>query len=243
MLLGILVAIQYRSTSAVSTVQTNQRGELVELNKKLEEERDALQTELADARKQIGEIEAALGKGQSVHAELVSQFENARVQAGLMPMKGQGVVVRMADSPRSPGPEDDPYFFIVHDVDIQALVNELWAAGSEAVSVNGQRIVGRSSIRCVGPTILVNTNRLASPYVIKAIGPSADIEGGLRMPGGYLDSMSPLIGNGGEVVISRSQEVAVPGFQGSLSFRYAQPVNEKEGQQASLTPNHLAESK
>ncbi len=128
----------------------------------------------------------------------------------------------------------------MHDIDIQALVNELWAAGAEAISVNDQRIVGRSSIRCVGPTILVNTNRLASPYVIKAIGPGADIEGGLRMPGGYLDSMSPLIGNGGEVVISRMQEITVPGFQGSLSFRHAKPVADKEGQKASLYNVRLA---
>lgn len=232
LVLGVVLSLQFRAMSAVSTPQANQRADLIALVKSLEAERNKLSADLSDTRSRLVEIEAALGKGQSVRAELMSQFETARLQAGLAGMTGPGVVVRMADSPRKPSGEDDPYFFIVHDVDIQALVNELWAAGAEAITVNDQRIVTRSSIRCVGPTILVNANRLASPYVIKAIGPAADMEGGLRMPGGYLDSMSPLINNGGEVVVSRMQEVSVVPYQGSLGYRYAKPTDESVGMTA-----------
>ncbi|MGE0493546.1 MAG: DUF881 domain-containing protein [Vulcanimicrobiota bacterium] len=224
LLLGVVISLQFRSSRAVVETPQGERTELIALVKSLESERNKLSAELTETRDRLGEIEAALGQGQSMNQQLNAQFESARVQAGLMSMKGPGVVVRMADSPRKPGQEEDPYFYIVHDVDIQALVNELWAAGAEAVSVNDQRIVTRSSIRCVGPTILVNANRLASPYIIKAIGPASDLEGGLRMPGGYIDSMSALVNNGGEVVVSRLQEVVVPTYHGSLVNRYAKPV-------------------
>jgi uncharacterized protein YlxW (UPF0749 family) len=115
-------------------------------------------------------------------------------------------------------------------VDIQALVNELWAAGAEAVSVNNQRVVTRTSIRCVGPTVLVNGVRMAAPYVVKAIGPSADLEMALRMPGGFLDSMAQLIKMGGEVKMNRSQELSVEPFDGSLIFRYGRPFEGSKDQ-------------
>lgn len=225
-LLGIMVSLQYRTTRLVQTPQTGERAQLIELVKKLESERNKMSSELTDARARLAEIEQALGRGESLHREMVAQHKTAQVEAGLAAMKGPGVIVRMTDSPRTPGAQDDPYFYIVHDVDIQALVNELWAAGAEAIAVNDQRIVTRSSIRCVGPTILVNANRMAAPYVIKAIGPQADMEGGLRMPGGFIDSMSPLMSNGGEVTVSRLQEVVVPAYQGSLAFRYAKPFED-----------------
>ncbi len=175
LILGIVIAAQFRSSRALVDKPQGERTDLIALVKNLESERNRLSAELVETRERLNEIEVALGQGQSLQEELVAQFEKAKVQAGLMAMKGPGVIVRMADSPRSPGPDEDPYFYIVHDVDMQALVNELWAAGAEAVSVNDQRMVTRSSIRCVGPTILVNANRLASPYVIKAIGPAADL--------------------------------------------------------------------
>lgn len=236
-LLGILVALQFRA-QAEAVQRPHERieqwGDMTSLLKSYESERNKLSAELTEARTRIKEIEEALGKGESLHREIRAQFDQARIQAGLMAMKGPGVVVRMNDSPRRPAPGEDPYFYIVHDVDIQALVNELWAAGAEAIVVNDQRIVTRSSIRCVGPTILVNANRLASPYVVKAIGPAADLDGGLRMPGGFLDSMSMLTKSGGEVKASRMQEVTVDAYQGSLIYRYAAPM--EPGKDQAMSP-------
>lgn len=229
LLLGIAVSLQFRASAAASPSPSSpQRSDVLAQLKAVETERDRLSSELAETRERMTEIEKALGEGKSSQQELVSQFEGARLQAGLVAMKGPGVVVRLSDSPRQPGPDEIPYDFIVHDIDLSVLVNELWASGAEAVEVNGQRMVARSSIRCVGPTVLVNTNRVASPFIVKAIGDVDHLEGGLKMPGGFLDSMSRLTSNGGEVVISRMREVQISPYAGSLIYRWAVPVTESD---------------
>lgn len=215
LVLGLAISLQFRTTNSnIVPAAANTKDLLAQLVA-VESERNRLSSELADQRKKMSEGE----KGNK-------DLEAMRLQAGLVGLKGPGLVVRLSDSPRTPTADEVPYDFIVHDIDILVLVNELWASGAEAVSVNEQRIVSRSSIRCVGPTVLVNTNREASPFVVKAIGESDRLEGGLKMPGGFLDSMNRLTSNGGEVAISRMREVQVPPFQDSLIYRYAVPVGD-----------------
>lgn len=227
--LGILVSLQFRAQKDNIRMPVNDK-ELAKMVKDLESERNKLQTELKDTRGRLTDIEERLSKGEGVNRGLLKNFEEARMQAGLLGMKGPGVEITMDDSQRSRPTDADPYFYIVHDVDLQALVNELWSAGAEAVCINDQRIVNRSSIRCAGPAILVNTVRLSPPYVVRGIGPAADIDRGLRMPGGFLDSMGPLVKNGGEVKLKQVAEIAVPPYGGSLGYRYAQPMKDEEGQ-------------
>lgn len=231
-ILGIMGGIQFQAQSARPPVQADNTRQLLELVRTLEAERNKLSVELTETRNRMAKVEEAAGKRESVSAQMQEQLERSRIEAGLTGMRGPGITVQLSDSGRSPRPEEDPYFFIVHDVDIQALVNELWAAGAEAVSVNNQRVVTRTSIRCVGPTVLVNGVRMAAPYTVKAIGPSSDLEAALRMPGGFLDSMAQLIKQGGEVKMNRSQELTIEPFDGSLVFRYGHPF-EGTRQQAS----------
>lgn len=235
-ILGIMIVFQFRAQSNRPPEKPdNTRQELLAILRTLESERNKLSIELTETRRRMTELEDAAGRRESLRTQMQGQLDQARVEAGLMGMRGPGVTVTLSDSGGTPGPSEDPYFYIVHDVDIQALVNELWAAGAEAVSVNDQRVVTRTSIRCVGPTVLVNGVRMAAPYTVKAIGPPADLEAALRMPGGFLDSMAPLIKNGGGVKVVRSQEIAVDPFDGSLIFRYAVPSEKpKEVPQAAL---------
>ncbi|MEW6279473.1 MAG: DUF881 domain-containing protein [Candidatus Eremiobacterota bacterium] len=222
-LLGILVAVQFR-------VQRNQaanpsdRTKLLEILEKTEDERGKLSQELQQARGRINELEKSISEGRNVQRTVDEEIQRARLEAGLLALKGPGVEVRMLDSTRKPAPDEDPYFYIVHDVDIQALVNELWASGAEAVCINDQRVVARTSIRCVGPTILVNAVRLAPPYLVRAIGPPKDMETALRMPGGFLSSMDMLRNMGGDVRITTLNEVVIPAFNGSLVYRHAVPA-------------------
>lgn len=224
LILGIAISLQFRTTngSSVPTANGITRTDLVSYARQLEKARDEAQAELVMLRSQN-----SLHGDTAGSAEMKKEMEAYRLQAGLTGLKGPGIVVRMSDSPRRPGPEEVPYDFIVHDIDLSVLVNELWASGAEAVSVNDNRIVARSSIRCVGPTVLINSNRIASPFIVKVIGDVDQLEGGLKMPGGFLDSMSRLTGNGGEVVISRMREVQLPAYQGSLIYRFAVPEETK----------------
>ncbi len=236
--MGILVSLQFRVQTVNNNKGANKQPELIAMIKNLEAERDKMTQELQATRARLGEIEQKLAQDGGQNKLLAEQMQQARMQAGLLAMKGPGLVITLSDSNRRPGPDEDAYFFIIHDQDLQTLTNELFAAGAEAVSVNDQRMITRSSIRCVGPSVLVNTVQLASPFVVKAIGPSKEIEGGLRMPNGFLDSMALLIRSGGEIKITSSEEVITPAFRGSMSFRLAQPVPEdsKSGAVSAIHP-------
>ena len=104
------------------------------------------------------------------------------------------------------------------------MVNELRAAGAEAISLNGQRLIGSSEIRCVGPTVLVNERRLAAPFVISAIGNPQTLESSLKLRGGVIDNFK-FWGIRADVV--QSDKVRVPAFKGNRTFEFAKMVVSK----------------
>jgi len=140
-------------------------------------------------------------------------------------VKGPGVTVEMNDAQKPVGSGQDPNLFIIHDDDILAVVNELFAAGAEAMCINGQRVVATTEVRCVGPVIMVNGNRVAPPILIQAIGDSSVLEAALKMRGGVVDNLGLW---GIEVKIKVEEEVVLPAYSGSVNFKFAQPVK-KEG--------------
>jgi uncharacterized protein YlxW (UPF0749 family) len=232
-ILGIVVALllkTYRTEGDINTIY-GQRKELAEMNKYLQTERNKLQADLSKARATIEEFEEAASKGIDESTTLRKQLLNVRQEAGFTDVKGPGIIVELNDSPLKPKDGEDPNFYIVHDIDLQALVNELWASGAEAISINEQRIVINTAIRCAGPTITINAVRLTPPYIVKAIGPPDNLETGLRYPGGFMDTMSPNIDRGVRVRVSQGKDILIPSFKGSLVHTYGKPVKPagKEG--------------
>ncbi|MCA9793006.1 MAG: DUF881 domain-containing protein [Candidatus Eremiobacteraeota bacterium] len=230
--LSAVLVLQYRERQVFLTEITSTRGDL----KHERERREQLEQEHQRLQRKVNDLDQELATRETDVRETSEEVREARALAGLEDLVGPGVVITLEDSPRKPRPDEDYYPFIVHDVDLQALVTELSAAGAEAISINGERIVARSPIRCVGPTILVNETRVGTPYVVKAIGGSQDLEGGLRMPAGFLDSMEPLMRRGGSIEILADPEVEVPAYRGALKFRKAVPKFTLEKKPAAPAP-------
>ena len=228
-LLGIVIVIQFRVQQKegfpYSSVPV---AKLASVINQLEEERNKLQAEVQSQREQLNRYDDVTSKDLSQLKTLKEQVLNARLVAGLVPVKGEGIVVLLQDSLMSPQRNEDPYFFLVHDVDLRSLITELWSAGAEAISINDQRVIATTSIRCVGPAILVNTNRLVPPYEIKAIGAAEKLETALRMTGGYVDSMALSIRNGVSVNITQQKNIKISAYNGPLVFQYAIPDREGE---------------
>ncbi len=228
-ILGIMVSLLFKTYKREGSLPTlwTQREDLAKMVKYLEKERNKLQMDLNIARQTINKYEENSSKGKVEYSTIRNNLVQSRQEAGLTSVHGPGIIVRLNDSPIKPKDGDDPNYYIVHDVDLMALVNELWASGAEAVSINDQRMVMTSPIRCVGPTITVNTVRLTPPYIVKAIGPSSTLETGLRYTGGFLDSMSPNMDRGVEIRISKNDDIIIPAYKGSLVNRYAKPYVNK----------------
>jgi uncharacterized protein YlxW (UPF0749 family) len=104
-------------------------------------------------------------------------------EVGLEPMRGPGIVVTLNDAqrdaqgrfPRDASPDD----LVVHQQDIQAVLNTLWSAGAEGIQMQDQRIIATSVARCVGNTLLLNGRTYSPPYTITAIGDGAAMQAAL----------------------------------------------------------------
>ena len=228
-ILGILVAIQFRvHEREENSYSSAPIAELVGVIEELEEERNKLQAELLLQREQLHRYEEVATEGQSLLKALSQELLHAKLEAGLIPVKGEGIIVTLKDSTIRPAFNEDTYFFLIHDVDLRSLITELWSSGAEAISINDQRVISTTTIRCVGPAILVNTQRLLPPYEVKAIGPSEKLETALTMQGGFMDSMALSIRNGVTINIAQRKEIRLPAYSGALIFQYAVP--DKEGE-------------
>lgn len=224
-LLGVMIIALFSSQKSEGFPLINQRSEeLAKMVRDMEKERNRMQAEVSQLRDRLSDYEDAAGREQSLLNTMKKQLEQARLEAGFTPVKGPGLVVTLNDSPRRPKADEDPYYFLIHDVDLQSVTTELWATGAEAVCINDQRLVATTAIRCAGPIIYANGVRLSPPYVVKAVGPSGDMEKALQMPGGFMDSLRPVTQYGVNIAITQKDEVTVPGYEGSLIFRYAVPV-------------------
>ena len=144
-----------------------------------------------------------------------------RYRAALVPLEGEGVIVRMDDSAKPVKAGENPNLYIIHDDDLLRVINELRAAGAEAVSINGQRLTGTSEIRCAGPTLSVNNVRSAPPYKIHAIGDPESLEKSIKMRGGVEDTLKVW---GIQIDVKKEEHVEVPAYKGAASFKYAKAV-------------------
>jgi len=225
LVLGILLALQFRSNEkSPRYVSTDRWAEITVQMENLKRERDYLAEEVLSLREKLEET-AASQEGEAVKA-LREELVKANMAAGLVPVRGKGVSVTLNDSPHALQPGEDPNNYLVHDEDLLKVVNELWAAGAEAISINEHRLVANSEIRCAGTTILVNVNKIAPPFVIKAIGDPQVLESSLRITGGWLSYIENF---GIQYQIQPSDSIEIPAYKGSIKFQYAEPVKSGTG--------------
>lgn len=221
--LGFMLSMQFKLQRqvALSDLARVQRSEeLAAQLEAAEKQRDELAVELQGLRQQ----QLSLAKAQGQYQALAEQLELAQIHAGLLPMSGQGVTVTMDDSNRPATPGENPNNLIIHDEDVLRVINELRAAGAEAVAINGQRVTSRTEIRCVGPVVTINGVRTAPPLQIVAIGNPAEMEQALMMKGGVAEAVRFW---GIQLSVKKESAVNVPAYKSSLLLQYATPAKQE----------------
>jgi uncharacterized protein YlxW (UPF0749 family) len=164
----------------------------------------------------------AAAQDDSAVAQLKTQATPLLVAAGRQPVAGSGLTVVLDDAASVP---DDPTLdqnqLVVHQSDLQAVVNALWAGGAEAVSVAGQRLIATSAVRCVGNTLLLNGRVYSPPYRVEAIGPADAMGQELdRSPGVTLYRQAASYYGLGYTV-ETEQRLSLPAYDGPLALQYA----------------------
>lgn len=227
MMIGVAWVSRTNDPSRLEVVAPEVRARLNMGSADLQQDIENLQDQIQELRKKNTEYEQALSK-QSGHASSINQsLQEVKMTAGLTELVGPAAVITLNDAAPADelaAPETDR---IVHDLDVLRVVNELWNAGAEAITVNNQRVIAGTSIRCVGTVIRVNDVPLAPPYVIYAIGDSKTLANAMNLPGNVIEEMRTVDPN--MVKIEESPKVRIPAFSGSVvTRRGAIPGEEKK---------------
>jgi len=211
------------TTSAATAHGTNLRSDRADLADLLAAENSrvaAREKHVAALDSQVArDTEANAANNQAV-ASLEKRSASVIAAAGLLPVAGPGLTVTLDDAPRdssvpaSAGPDD----LVVHQQDVQAVVNALWAGGAEAMTLMGQRVISTSAVRCVGNTIVLQGQVYGPPFVVTALGDpdllrdALDREPGVELFRRYVDRF----GLGYDV--STVSGVTLPAYTGSLEL-------------------------
>ena len=217
LLLGFLLSYQVRFTREI------EQAGAIEKIRELTAEINQMQNEQDALRDQISYLRLILDDVTPLSSELKDELEAAKVEAGIIELSGPGVEVTLNDSNINVRAGDNPNLYLLHDEDLLLILNELKAAGAEALSINEQRILSTTEIRCAGPTVLLNqSKRLTPPYVIHAIGDPDNLEASLKMKGGIAQSLQVF---GIQVSVKKATNVVIPAYSGMPSFEYARATS------------------
>lgn len=209
--------------SRVRLTDPDQQGRLTAGSIDVNENLKKLQVEVNKLREENTKLQNLVSHRSDAAKELNTSLQDAKIFAALTELQGPGVVVELKDSSRSatgePGISIMAQEQIIHDQDVLRVVNELYAAGAEALSINNIRLGPASSVRCVGPVVHIDGVKVASPIRIRAIGDPETLKGALNLPGGILDELRSV-----DPSMVRLEDVPVinlPAYSGPTARRFA----------------------
>ncbi|WP_443669983.1 DUF881 domain-containing protein [Kineosporia corallincola] len=236
---GVLIAAGLLfTTSAHTSHGTQLRSERADLADLVQAENARVQERsqrVAELNDQVKADSAAAARSDSTIRELEQGSVGVEAQAGLVAVTGPGLTVTLDDAPRDSsvpaqaGPDD----LVVHQQDVQAVVNALWAGGAEAMMLMDQRVISTSAVRCVGNTLILQGRVYSPPYVIRAIGDTDRMRAAMDSSPQidiYLQYVASLrLG----WKVETSGNLNFPAYQGSLTLSHARVAGEET---ASPTP-------
>jgi uncharacterized protein YlxW (UPF0749 family) len=213
LVLGFILAYSYSLSSSkklsgepVSSKYFEQeeryREDLIEQKERNKE----LATELAARQQQVREIEMSLSGSEEQYESLIQEAEDLRLILGVLPATGEGVKIQLEDAEYDPA-SVNPNDYIVHESHVFQVLNELKISGSEAITINGQRLNANSYIKCNGPVITIDGQQFPAPFVIEAIGDPSVLVPSLQLSGGVLDQ---LVNDNIVVTIEEKSKIQMP---------------------------------
>lgn len=156
------------------------------------------------------------------------EIDAVKQPAGLTAVTGPGISVTLSDAPEDVinATEEDVSLLVVHQQDIQAVVNAMWRGGAEAVTIQGQRIVSTTGIKCHGPVVQLQGIPYPQPYVIEAIGDPTRLATAVETDEDvalYVEQAAdPEISVGWDLGLE--ERVDAPAYDGLLGHSYARPL-------------------
>lgn len=197
----------------------------------LQREIEQFRAEVATLREEKNDLLRQLFSGEISNEQIKTELDAAKYAAGFLAVEGPGVSVTLGDSSQS----SDAFIErgLVHDYDLLLLINELRAAGVEAISIRSgrieERLTGLSSVRCTGPTVVVNNTRLTAPFTINAIGDPDIIIQALEMTGGIVEQLRMY---GLDITVEKKELIEIPAYDLPVRYRFLDTPDRNDSSRA-----------
>jgi uncharacterized protein YlxW (UPF0749 family) len=227
LLCGTLFVVSAASSDGTD-LRPGRYTDLASLVQDESDEYDDLRQEVASLDAQVSTLSAAMSDRDVNRYH--RRIEQLRDPAGLEPRSGAGVTITLSDAPEDVinSTTDNVNLLLVHQQDIQAVVNALWQGGATAVTIEGQRIVSTTGIKCEGNAVQLQGVPYPQPYEIQAVGDQGDLLTALE-DDEYLQTYraqaaDPTISVGWDLELEDS--VTAPGYDGLLDLNFAVPIDQ-----------------
>jgi uncharacterized protein YlxW (UPF0749 family) len=181
-----------------------------------------LRADAADLTREVDRLTEDLGSADAGQQQ--AKADALRGPAGLEPVHGPGVTITLDDAPDSAIAaigDGDVSPLLVHQQDIQAVANALWAGGAEAMTIQGQRVVATTGIKCVGNTVVLHGVPYSPPYRISAIGPTDQMRSAVYSDGHIALYLQVVDAAGLGWQVDDEDDLTMPGYDGSTDLEYA----------------------
>ncbi|MCW2598669.1 MAG: uncharacterized protein JWM02_498 [Frankiales bacterium] len=178
--------------------------------------------EAAALRREVTQAGQSAAANSSIVAAEKARGDALAGSAGLQAVVGPGLTVSLNDAPRpkdgQPAASTNPDDLVVHQQDVQSVVNALWAGGAEAMTLMGERVISTSAVRCVGNTLLIQGRLVGPPFVIRAIGDSASLRSALAVEPGVALFQRYVDDYGLSYRVTSQKTLHMPAYDGPLDL-------------------------
>ncbi len=222
---GLLLVVSAQNSGGTD-LRPGRYTDLASLVRAESEQYDALNDRVTALSEDIAQLtDAVPDRGVKKARRRAERF---RDPAGLVPREGPGLVVTMSDAPEDVLATSDqpPNLLVVHQQDLQAVVNAMWVGGATAITIQGQRLISTTGIKCEGNAVQLQGLPYPQPYVIKAVGDPDSIGAALEedpdVSGYRADAATADIAVGWDA--EEAELVEAPAYEGLLDITYAEPL-------------------
>ncbi|MFF2075109.1 DUF881 domain-containing protein [Kitasatospora sp. NPDC058162] len=222
-LAGLLFYISAQTARGTDLRTDNSLLSLGDVIRQRSSQNQQAQSQLADLQSRAQQLTEQQGHNPADAAQL----DGLRLGAALEPLQGGGLTVTLNDAPpnataRIPGvPEPGVNDLVIHQQDIQAVVNALWRGGAAGVQVMDQRLISTSAVRCVGNTLLLQGRVYSPPYVVKAVGRTDSLRSAVDGDPTIRNYLQYVQAYGLGWKVQESGDLTLPGYSGTTELRSA----------------------
>lgn len=225
-LIAASICVQYRSAHKYNTdgdvaVQSMEENKLRDKVLKEEENYNKLYVQAQILQAQFETLRKNSATISEEAKNLEEQLSELNRLLGYTDITGKGLIITLKDADADSDSNVSTTESVIHDFDLIEVVNELFNAGAEAVSINGQRIISTTAITCNGNVVRINNKKITVPFVIKAIGEPNGLYDTMTRPGAYLKWME---NDNIKIKIDKEDELVVPKYSGARKYEFLQNV-------------------